>query len=132
MSINWQWKDFMYPSNKMKYRLWNSLTGSFQIRNRFLKNKITVFTSVTWLPLGNGSIAFDKNFQYRVFIWFMFWGPLNPKEYFLKIGLSLSMHVYAWDCVENIQCFISPKLKIWSVSTRLSERLIAIRHLNKF
>ena len=55
------------------------------------------FTSITQLPLGNGIIAtkFSMSSSHLIY---MFWGPLNPKKWFLEICLFVCV-IYTFEYI---------------------------------
>ena len=67
-----------------------------------------IITSITPLPLGNGSIVFGQHFWCRVFnLIFMLWGSLSPKKVVFRFRLSVCLRVYVWLCGEFLALYIS-------------------------
>ena len=78
---------------------WKVLNGIVCIRNfyAFIFNNGCHFTSITRLPLGNGSIVFGQNFRCRVFTWFIcFEGPWVQKVVFGNWSVPLCAGTPDW------------------------------------
>ena len=98
--------------------------------NRCLFSILKIFDWFFYLhfPTTLGMEWFRSKFSTASFhLIYMFWGPLNPKMWLLKIGLFVCMCVHVCDGVGNIQLFLSPKLRY---SSRSHKRTVGLKTHN--